>query len=409
MSTTHRRICTLGKIGLGVATAFALGIVAAGCGGTKEAKEPKPEKVVKKDTPESLFAEGDAAEKAGKPAVAEKKFRRALRMAPNNYDIASRLSTLLIGQGRPGEAVQVAKAYSDQAPGDLRSYHMLAEAQIGAKDYPGAYDTLSQVVELDEADAAAFERRCHVQILMKKVMEAIPDCRKAVELDGENPEFLISLGTALHRAGQLDEAALNLRGAIRLQETNARAHLLLGNVLREQYEVREALSQHLKAVRYAPNDERAWFELGVTQNRAGDNLGAEQSLHKAVELNPKDATNWYAYGEILRNLQKYDEAIPAYRKAIELDPKHPKAPVKLGFVLAKKGDLDEAEVVLTAALRQNPDNPYIYLNLGRVYSKASKNRLAIEALQKFLELAPPDDGDVKPVKREIRLLKRKVR
>ncbi len=393
-----------------MALALGLAVASTGCGGgNKKAQEPKAVEPVKKDTPDSLFAEGKAAEKAGKPVVAEKKFRRALRMDPKNYEIASSLTDLLTGQGRPGEAVQVAKGYSDQVPGDLRSYHLLAEAQISADDLQSAYDTLTQVVELDEADAKAFDRRCTVQIMMKKFIEGVADCRKAVELDPENPEFLISLGSALHRAGQLDEAALNLRGAIRLDEKNARAHLLLGNVLREQFELRDALSHHLKAVRYAPKNERAYFELGITQNRAGDNLGAEQSLAKAVELNPKDAMNWYAYGEILRNLKKLDQAIPAYKKAIELNPKHLKAPVKLGLVLAEKGDLDEAEVVLTAALRQNPENPYIYLNLGRVYSSASKYRLAIEALEKFLELAPPDDGDVKPAKREIRLLKRKLR
>jgi len=394
---------------MGLATALLVAGMATGCGGTKEAKKPKAKKPNKQVTAKQLFEQGDKAEKAGKPAVAEKKFRRALRMEPKNFDTATRLTDLLINQARPGEAVEVAKGYSDRVPGDLRSYHLLAKTQSGAGDLQGAYDTLTQVVELDEADALAFESRCRIQVMRKKLQEGVADCRKAVELDAENPLMRISLGSALHRAGQLDEAALTLRGAIQLKEEDARAHLLLGNVLRDQFEVRDALSHHLKAVRYSPENERAYFELGVTQNRAGDNLGAEQSLAKAVELNPKDATNWYAYCEILRNLEKWDQAVPAYRKAIEIDAKHVKAPVKLGFVLAHKGELDEAEVVLTAALRENPENPYIYLNLGRVYSKARKYRLAIESLQKFLETAPPSDGDIKPVKKEIRALKRKLR
>ena len=45
----------------------------------------------------------------------------------------------------------------------------------------------------------------------------------------------------------------------------------------------------------------------------------------------------------------------------------------------------------------------------RWVSKARKYRLAIEALQKFLELAPKGDGDIKPVKREIRVLKKALR
>jgi cytochrome c-type biogenesis protein CcmH/NrfG len=213
----------------------------------------------------------------------------------------------------------------------------------------------------------------------------------------------------LHVARQLDEAALHLRGALQIDDNHGRAHVLLGIVLREQYDIQAALSHHLKAVRAAPDYARAHFELGITQNLAGDNLGAEVSLQTAVELEPNKALNWYAYGEILRMLKKWEAAVAAYERTLQLDPEHLKAPGKLGTVLYYADRIDDAEVVLTAAIRRQLDDPYLYLNLGLVYEKGGKLRLAVEALEKFVEVAPKNDGDVPVIRRRIRDLRRKIR
>ena len=386
--------------------ALALALV-TGCGGPEKKPVKKPKK--KKGKAAQVYEQGVKAEAAGKPTLAIKKYRRAIKMRPKHFETVDKLAHLLIAEKRQPEAVEVAKDYSNQVAGDPRGFHLYAETQISAKLLKGALETLTMILELDEEDAASWEKRCKVQLMLEKFAEAIPDCRKAVQLKDGEAEFLITLGSALHQAGQLDEAALNLRSAIQIAPEHPRAHLLLGVVLRDSFEVREALSNHLKAVRFDPEYERGYFELGVTQNRLGDNLGAEASLAKAVELNPKDATNWYAYGEILRALKKWDEAVPAYRKAIEIEPDHPKAHVKLGYVLFYKGDLGEAEVVLTAALRAHPDDPYAYYNLGFVYAKAQKYKLGIESLEKFIELAPKGDGEIPKAKTEIRKLKWKLK
>jgi tetratricopeptide (TPR) repeat protein len=379
-----------------------------GCGGgsKKTSKKPQP---VKKLTAKELYDQGVAAEQAGKSGVAIEKFERALKMKPDDFDTADHLSRLLIADQRPADGLAVARGYADRVPGDPRGFHLLSFAQIAAGDYAGAYETLTQILEIDETDAAAWDQRCRVQVSAKRLAEAVGDCRKAVELDGDNPEFLIDLGSALHQSGQLEEAALHLRNALQVAPEDGRAHLILGVVLRDQFEVKEALSHHMKAVRFDPENERAYFELGLTQNRLGDNLAAEVSLAKAVELAPEDPMNWYAYGEILRNLEKWEQAVPAYRKAVELDPGHPKANVKLGYVLYSLDRLGDAEVALTAAVQAHPEDPFAHYNLGLVYAKADKLKLAIEALEKFLSLADKNDGEIPKAKQKIRELKAKLK
>lgn len=386
---------------------LGLGPVGVGCGGS----EPPPQKPqpAKKLGPAEVLAKARADRDAGRTDEAVQGFRRVLRMSPNHYDTTDELAALLAKEGQADQAVELAKGYFDAKPGDPRGYDMYARALLAARNYNLAFDILNQLLELDDKNAAAYDFRARVQVLQGKFQEAVADARKAVELTPDSVEFRINLGSALQRAGNNQEAAIELRSALQLDENNARAHLLLGIVLRDNFEAREALSHHETAARLAPDNDRMLFELGLTRYEMGDPVGAEASLEKATQINPNDATNWYAFGQILRAQEKWTKAVEAYKKALEINPKHPQAYVKLGFVLYYEGKLDEAEVILTAALRQTPDDPYVYWNLGQVYEKGQKYKLALEAYEKFVQMAPPEDGDVPKAKKLIRALKRKVR
>ncbi|HUH02689.1 MAG TPA: tetratricopeptide repeat protein [Kofleriaceae bacterium] len=387
--------------------ALGLAPVGVGCGGSEPPTE-RP-RSAKKLGPAEVLAKARADRDAGRIGEAIKGYRRVLRMSPNHYDTTEELADLLAKQGEADAAVELTKTYFDAKPGDPRGYEIYAKALVASRNYNAAFEILEQLLELDGKNAAAYDFRARVQVLQGKFQEAIADARKAVELAPDSVEYRINLGSALQRAGNQSEAAIELRSALQLDENNARAHLLLGIVLRDNFEAREALSHHEAAARLAPDNDRMLFELGLTRYEMGDPVGAEASLRKATELAPGDATNWYAYGQILRAQEKWTDAVGAYRKALEIDPKHPQAYVKLGFVLYYEGKLDEAEVILTAALRQTPDDPYVYWNLGQVYEKGQKYKLALEAYEKFIAMAPADDGDVPKAKKLIRALKRKVR
>jgi cytochrome c-type biogenesis protein CcmH/NrfG len=98
--------------------------------------------------------------------------------------------------------------------------------------------------------------------------------------------------------------------------------------------------------------------------------------------------------------ERFDEAINAYKKAVALDPPYPKALTKLGMLLIDKKQFDEAKIVLTQAVRREPKNASNYLPLGKLYAAEKKKTQAVEALDKFLELAPKTDPERGVAKRE---------
>lgn len=383
-------------------------MLASACGGgqTKDADEPDT-KVDKVSAAKKSLDEAIEAEQAGKPDLADKHYKRALRLRPAHFEIVERYARFLLAQGRNDDAIQVANNFLSRSLGETKGYHLLADAQMAAEDWVSAHGTLTELIELDGGDGRAYEKRGTVQVMRKNYDAAFEDLKKAIELDGKNPDFYASLGSAYQRAGRQNEAGIELRKALQIDPRHARAHLLLGVVLREDGEYKAALDHHEKAVNYAPDSARAYFERGVSQNYLGDNPGAEISLKKATELDPRDKLNWYAYGEVLRNMERYKEAIQPYRKSLEIDPNFTKAADKLGVVLFYAGELGEAETLLTERVKTHPNEPYAYFNLGQVYAKAEKHGFAIEAFEKFLKLAPEGDGDIAAAKKMIRDLKKK--
>jgi tetratricopeptide (TPR) repeat protein len=379
---------------------------AGGCGSAeKEIEEPKGPEL----SAAELTAQGAQAEEADRLAEAEDAYRRAITADPKLYEPNQKLVALLIATARPAEAVEVARAYLAARPEDLRANHLVADAHLAAGAYGEVDAVLSAVLADDDSDSMALEKRARARILAGDLARGEEDYRRALEIDAENIEYMVGLGSVLIRRGEKAEAKEWLGKVLAKNEEHPRANVLMGIVYRESLELDDALRHHLRAVRVAPESARAQFELGITQNLRGDNVAAERNLGRAVQLEPNDAINWYAYGEALRILEKYGEAAAAYKRALEIDPNHGKAPNKLGFVLFKLGDVDEAEVVLTAAVRANPDDPYPYFNLGMVYGKGEKHTLAINSFLRFLELAPKDDKDVPVARRQIALLRRELR
>ena len=380
-------------------------LVACG-GGGKEAKEPKA-KVEANASASQVLAEARAAAKAGDTDKAHAKYKEAEKL-DLQLAVVDEHVTFLLAHHLPDPAVEVAKAYYDAKPADTKGFLLYANALIGAGDFATAAEVAGEVIGLEESNAAGYEARGRAYVMGGKFPEGIEDLRKASELEPKNATYLVSLGSGLHSAGQTDEAGLILRRAIELEES-ARALRLLGQVRRAQFETKEAVSWLIRATNADKTDPEAWFQLAVAQNDLGDNLEAENSAQKATALDGSVARYWYAYGEMLRFNKKEEEALAAYKKAAELKPPYPKAPGKIAKVLGDMGKYDEAEVYLTQMVQLDRNNPDLYFNLGKVYGAQKKYKLAVEAVEKYLELAPKEDGLRKEAQEDLKAYKRKAR
>ena len=384
-----------------LASALASSVTA--CGST-----PKPVNKAKKEAnkhdAKSLRKEARNDVKSGDYDDADKKYAEAYEQS-KDFDMLEEYVHFLAKNGRAQKAVDTAKPYYEGNIADPKGYALYCDALLAAENGVEALDVATKMLEINNDDAEAHEKKGRALILLGKE-EGLEELRKAVHLDASAANQ-ITLGKALFQLGKVDEAALAFRAAVKDEPESPEAHAYLGMALRGQSEYDEAKTHLEKAIDLDSTNGRAYFELGLiagVQNKADE---AETALAKAVKLSPNDSQFWYAYGEVFRSTDRADEAINAYRKAVELDPPYPKAQQKLGLLLVDKKEYDEAEVVLTQAIRRDKSVPINYFNLGLVYAAKKKNQLAIENLEKFLQLAPRNDGDRGRARETLNTLKRK--
>lgn len=106
-------------------------------------------------------------------------------------------------------------------------------------------------------------------------------------------------------------------------------------------------------------------------------------------------------GRIYRYAAFWDDAIVSFRRAIrEGRGFQPEAHTGLALLLEEKGRNDEAVAEFRTAIIQLSDSePVIYQLLGSVYERMEKYKEAVEAYEKYLQLAP--EGNLAPAVRSI--------
>lgn len=409
MKTLRRTLLVAALATRSLAPLAAAALLLPACPGKnqQEAEEPEDDKPSKPDSG-AVLAQARAAAQAGNVDEAHAKYQEATKL-DLQVAVVEEHTKFLLDRGMAEAAVIAAKAYYDAKPSDTKGSLVYGNALIGAGDFATAADIATEVVDLQAENPAGYELRGRALMLGGRANDGLEDLRKAAELAPKDVVYLTSYGAGLERAGNIDQAALQLRAAIEIDENYPRALRLLGVVRRAQFENQEAVSWLMKATKADPSDAEAWFNLAIAQNDLGDNLEAEISAQKATALAPGKTTYWYVYGEMLRINKKPDDAIAAYRRAMEGKPSHAKAGAKLAFVMYEAGKFAEAEVFLTDAIGKDRENPYLYYNLGWVYSAQKKYRLGVEAFEKFLQLAPKEDGERAKANIEIKNLKKKIK
>jgi tetratricopeptide (TPR) repeat protein len=106
-------------------------------------------------------------------------------------------------------------------------------------------------------------------------------------------------------------------------------------------------------------------------------------------------------GRIYRYAAFWDDAIASFRRAIrEARGFQPEAHTGLALLLEEKGMNEEAAAEFRTAINQLSDSePVIYQLLGAMYEKMEKYKEAVEAYEKYLQLAP--EGNLAPAVRSV--------
>jgi tetratricopeptide (TPR) repeat protein len=217
---------------------------------------------------------------------------------------------------------------------------------------------------------------------------AIPEWRKALAMEPNDPRALNGFGETLAKDGKGDEAMAQFRAAIAEKPEYAEAHNNLGILLASLGKPTEAVAEFNQALEISPGYADTRNNLGrllLEQHRVPEAITQFQA---AIEINPAFAEAHsnlgYAYGA----QGHLDQAITEYRAAIDADPKYAHAYNNLGLALASQGKLDAAIKNFARAALLEPNYASAEANLGRALLEKGWPADAIPYLKKALDLGP---------------------
>jgi len=176
-----------------------------------------------------------------------------------------------------------------------------------------------------------------------------------------------------------DEAELTFQQAEEARET-----------AKDEEARRAAAELYRRAIKLRPNYPAAHVGLARILLDLNDYKKALQEIADARADRPVYAEASAVEGRIYRYAAFWDDAIASFRRAIrEARGFQPEAHTGLGLLLEEKGMNEEAAAEFRTAIAQLSDTePIIYQLLGAAYEEMEKYKEAVEAYEKYLQLAP---------------------
>ena len=156
--------------------------------------------------------------------------RRAVQLAPDNFDANFALGRALYGAGDLNNAIRSFRKAVTLKPKHPQAQFFLATTLEAAGDYAAARESYLELIRI-EPDSA--EGHLGFGVLLTKIeggksARAISELSKAVELKSDLYEARVAFGKALIKAGRSQEAIPQLEAAALLAPGNPEPHYQLG-------------------------------------------------------------------------------------------------------------------------------------------------------------------------------------
>ncbi len=212
--------------------------------------------------------------------------------------------------------------------------------------------------------------------------------RKILESNPRHAQTLHLLGTASFQLGQYQLAVEQLGAAIRIDSKRPEFHATLIEVLRASGRLVDAIASARRLVQLTPDSVEARFALGRLLETANDLPGAAVEFSETLRLAPGHLDGALHLGQALYGQGKLDEAGVQFETAARLHPRSAWAHCGVGAVRQGQGKLDEAIAAYGRAIELDAKLPQAHYNLGVALQLVDRPGEAVASLQTALRLMP---------------------
>ncbi|MEO5671411.1 MAG: tetratricopeptide repeat protein [Ramlibacter sp.] len=218
--------------------------------------------------------------------------------------------------------------------------------------------------------------------------QAKAQCQQILQMAPGHADAHYLLGIMAARAGQFEEASLQIGASLRSNPANPAAHNNLGVALKKQDRVEDAVASFQSAIALKADYAEAHHNLGNALRALGRFDEALVSLDTALALRPDLAEGHHARGSILACQRRFPEAIECFTRAIAAQPSSASAFADRGAALMELGRPEEAIADLDNALALDPHNVEALENRAQAATGAKRHTEAVDFYQRLYDLAP---------------------
>jgi len=167
-----------------------------------------------------------------------------------------------------------------------------------------------------------------------------------------------------------------------------------GNALFEQGDYEGAIAKWQEFIEANPDLVQVHFNVGNAYREMGDIEEARAAYETVLADDPASTRANYAMGELLVNDGQVEAALPYFEKALEGNPDDAAILYNVAELYFSQGAVEQAVSYYEQAVQVDPQYLPAWKQLGFARVRTGNNQGAIEAFQKYVELAPEDDPDL---------------
>jgi len=229
---------------------------------------------------------------------------------------------------------------------------------------------------------------------------AIEAFKQVTELDPDNVQAFVSVGSAYMRMERLTEAANAFRRAQSLDPNDATAHVGLAQVHKLNGQPDAALEELARALELDPSNADAHYTKSIIYQQLGELELELESLVATTTVDPRNSAAQSRLADIYLTNEMYNEGIAALKAALTGRTPVDYAHTRLAGAYYELGNMDAAENELRKAIAIRPRLASPHANLARLLVEQGRTDEAIHEYETALSLTN-DENMVEFLEREL--------
>ena len=282
-----------------------------------------------------------------KHAEAVAALRRAVELRPNYGEALNNLGIALSESGQPDAAIAAYEAALKANNAFPEVLNNLGNVLARSNRLDEALARYEEAIAIREDYSEAWSNKGDALFARGKVkghadrIAAMACYERSVDINPQNVESWIKLGTSRHAEEKYVEAEAAFRKALRLSPNHLRGLSTYAITLEKLGRLTSAASHLRHVLTIAPDDVGALKGLGHVTLKLGNSVEAKHVLARARDLAPADPDVLYSYANCLLRMEQLQPAMDLYLRVRELQPNQARGTFAPAAVLLMDGQYEK--------------------------------------------------------------------